>query len=320
MITLIYTLLLLIFYITVLGLLLGSFANVISLRIHNHRSGIITGRSACPKCEKPIRWYDNIPLLSWCLLFGRCRNCKKPISWQYPAVELMFGFFFFLAAFFTPHEEIFLLAWRLFLLFGLGIIMISDVRYMDIPDKVSLPVIALLLLGAAANTFYWKINMIPELIPALIGAGVLYTFFTLQIIIPSLIVSIQKKSPKTLWCALASIVIFPLWLFASLLFLGKIFERFLDEETEEEMPSWIGGGDLRLSIIIGLALGWKIGILAIFLAYILGTFFTIPLLALKKKSTSSLIPFGPFLSIGCIVCLFWGESIWTWYIGLLGIH
>jgi prepilin signal peptidase PulO-like enzyme (type II secretory pathway) len=131
--------------------------------------------------------------------------------------------------------------------------------------------------------------------------------------------SIQKRSYKIICCALASIIVFPMWLLASLLFLGKAFERFLEEETEEEMPSWIGGGDLRIAIIIGLALGWKIGILAVFLAYILGTIFALPLLALTKKTASSLIPFGPFLAIGLITCLFWGNDIWEWYIRLLGI-
>jgi leader peptidase (prepilin peptidase)/N-methyltransferase len=310
---------LIVFYVTVLGLLLGSFANVISLRLHEKKPGIIVGKSACPKCNAPIRWYDNIPLLSWCVLLGKCRNCKTPISWQYPAVELFFGLLFFVTAIFTPSGEHILLIWRLVIVFALGIMMLSDIRYMDIPDKVSLPIIGFLLLSTGTNTLLLQTDGIPDFFSAAIGAGTIYLFFTLQIIIPSIIMSIQKRSYKIICCALASIIVFPMWLLASLLFLGKAFERFLEEETEEEMPSWIGGGDLRIAIIIGLALGWKIGILAVFLAYILGTIFALPLLALTKKTASSLIPFGPFLAIGLITCLFWGNDIWEWYIRLLGI-
>jgi prepilin signal peptidase PulO-like enzyme (type II secretory pathway) len=250
---------------------------------------------------------------------GKCRNCKTPISWQYPAVELFFGLLFFVTAIFTPSGEHILLIWRLVIVFALGIMMLSDIRYMDIPDKVSLPIIGFLLLSTGTNTLLLQTDGIPDFFSAAIGAGTIYLFFTLQIIIPSIIMSIQKRSYKIICCALASIIVFPMWLLASLLFLGKAFERFLEEETEEEMPSWIGGGDLRIAIIIGLALGWKIGILAVFLAYILGTIFALPLLALTKKTASSLIPFGPFLAIGLITCLFWGNDIWEWYIRLLGI-
>jgi prepilin signal peptidase PulO-like enzyme (type II secretory pathway) len=153
---------LIVFYVTVLGLLLGSFANVISLRLHEKKPGIIVGKSACPKCNAPIRWYDNIPLLSWCVLLGKCRNCKTPISWQYPAVELFFGLLFFVTAIFTPSGEHILLIWRLVIVFALGIMMLSDIRYMDIPDKVSLPIIGFLLLSTGTNTLLLQTDWHPR--------------------------------------------------------------------------------------------------------------------------------------------------------------
>ena len=73
-----------------LGLLLGSFLNVCISRLPKHLS-LSTPRSNCPHCHATIRWYDNIPVLSWILLRARCRTCKEPISWRYPATELAVG-------------------------------------------------------------------------------------------------------------------------------------------------------------------------------------------------------------------------------------
>jgi leader peptidase (prepilin peptidase)/N-methyltransferase len=75
------------------GLLLGSFLNVCISRLPGHQS-IVRPRSYCPKCGAPIRWHDNVPVLSWLVLGGRCRNCKATISWRYPAVELAVGLWF----------------------------------------------------------------------------------------------------------------------------------------------------------------------------------------------------------------------------------
>src|ERR1700712_2467711 len=76
-----------------LGLLFGSFLNVCIARLPKHES-IVSPRSHCPHCQTPIRWYDNIPLLSWLVLRGKCRDCKQPISFQYPLVELATGLWF----------------------------------------------------------------------------------------------------------------------------------------------------------------------------------------------------------------------------------
>src|ERR1700742_1717421 len=79
-----------------LGLLFGSFLNVCISRLPEHRS-VVKPRSHCPRCMATIRWYDNVPLLSWVLLAAKCRNCKAAIPWRYPAVELATGLWFALA-------------------------------------------------------------------------------------------------------------------------------------------------------------------------------------------------------------------------------
>lgn len=72
------------------GLAIGSFLNVVIARLPERRS-IVRPRSACPHCQHEIAWYDNVPLISYAVLRGRCRNCAQPISWRYPAVELVTG-------------------------------------------------------------------------------------------------------------------------------------------------------------------------------------------------------------------------------------
>jgi prepilin signal peptidase PulO-like enzyme (type II secretory pathway) len=122
----------------ILGLIIGSFLNVVVYRAREVET--LLGRSHCPKCKKIIHWYDNIPLLSYLLLKARCRNCKKNISWQYPLVEAATGIIFVLTALYLipPADP---LHW-LHLLFYLGIfsvfivIFVYDAKYMEIPMSV----------------------------------------------------------------------------------------------------------------------------------------------------------------------------------------
>ncbi|NJL24921.1 MAG: prepilin peptidase [Calothrix sp. SM1_5_4] len=131
-----------------MGLLWGSFANVVIYRLPAGQS-VVTPRSRCPQCSHPIAWYDNIPVLSWLFLLGRCRACKTGISWRYPLVELITGVVF--AAVFWNYG----LTWSAleYLIFAWGLIVVSfiDFDHMILPDVFTLPGIALGLLGAAVN-------------------------------------------------------------------------------------------------------------------------------------------------------------------------
>ena len=133
-----------------LGLSLGSFFNVVVWRL-NQGVSPLGGRSQCPHCQKTIRWFDNVPLLSFFLLKGRCRDCQKAISWQYPLVEfitavLTLGLYWFLIANYQLPITSYLFS--LFVSYGLLIIFVSDWRFMIIPDEV------LVILGAASLTFF----------------------------------------------------------------------------------------------------------------------------------------------------------------------
>jgi len=267
------------FFIFLFGLATGSFLNCLIWRLHKKES--MLGRSYCPKCRKMIAWYDNIPLLSFLLLKGRCRHCKKKISWQYPAVELITGILFAIAFIVNIHYPIsniqtisiiqyplsnihypnFLLStfkyW--FVIAIMIVIFIYDLRWYLILDKVTLPAcLIVLLLNYFLGFGLWNL-----LISGIIGSS----FFLFQFIVSK----------------------------------GK----------------WIGGGDIRLGLLMGLILGWPQVILAIFLGYFIGSIVGVGLIISKKKHLGSQVPLGIFLSTSTIITLFWGQEILSWYLNLI---
>jgi prepilin signal peptidase PulO-like enzyme (type II secretory pathway) len=120
----------------------------------------------------------------------------------------------------------------------------------------------------------------------------------------------------------ACLIVFILNLFlgfnlVNLLISGIIGGSFFLLQFLVSKGKWIGGGDIRLGLLIGVSLAWPMSIFAIFLAYILGSIIAIPLLISKKKKLKSEIPLGVFLSTATIITLFWGEQILSWYLNLL---
>lgn len=119
----------------IFGLIIGSFLNVVVYRLEAVES--LMGRSHCPKCRKKIRWFDNIPVLSYILLNARCRDCGEKISWQYPLVELTTGIVFAMLGnyFFNPIDfSSWLLAFYYLVIFSiLMVIFVYDFKYMEIP-------------------------------------------------------------------------------------------------------------------------------------------------------------------------------------------
>ncbi len=304
------------------GLFFGSFGNVISLRLQAKKKGLLWGRSECPQCKHQLRWWENIPLVSWVLLLGQCSVCTRSISWQYPAAELFFATLFALVGLFTPEGDVLLLIWRLIIVFTLGIIVLSDLRYMDIPDQVSLPTIRFLVLIALITTFIYPLSPeIPNIFTALKGAAVLFLFFSIQVLIPGLLNSIYEKSLTPLKNSVLALLVLPTWLILSVVLLHKKFEQLISKEgddKEEDDPGWIGGGDFRIAVIMGLALGPLAGILAVLIGYLIGALASLPLVALTKKNSKSMIPLGPFLAIGMVIALLKGDQIVNWYLRLIG--
>lgn len=122
--------------VAVFGLLFGSFTTVLASRVPEGR-GVVSGRSACPRCGEQIRWHDNIPVLSWLVLHGRCRSCGAPISWTYPVIELAVALLWVLV-----HLR-YGLSWTSAVLWILAVasvaLFVIDVRHHRLPHRIVLP-------------------------------------------------------------------------------------------------------------------------------------------------------------------------------------
>ncbi len=138
-----------------IGLVMGSFCNAWAVRLLKDQS-IAKGRSLCPKCHHQLAWYDNIPLISYIVLWGRCRYCKKPISAQYPLVELASGLLFAgLYLFFIPatnQQWLLLILWCLLSVFLIASF-ITDWLELILPDHYMIPAIVISLLIAIATAY-----------------------------------------------------------------------------------------------------------------------------------------------------------------------
>lgn len=240
------------------GAIVGSFLNVCIFRLPKEES-IITPGSHCPHCNKPIAFYDNIPLVSYFLLRGKCRHCRKPISIQYPIVEgitALTSFLLFMKYGPTP-------TYLLYFAFVSSLIVITgiDLYHQIIPDVISLPGIGVGLLGAL---LFLPITFLNSFLGMLLGGGALFL-----------------------------VANFYQWLF-----------------KREGM----GGGDVKLLAMIGAFLGWKAMILTIILGSLVGSVIGIVIIFLKGKDFKYAIPFGPFLALGAVISLFWGEDLIRWYL------
>jgi leader peptidase (prepilin peptidase)/N-methyltransferase len=151
----------------VLGLMIGSFLNVCIGRIPAGESVVSPG-SRCPSCRTPIAWYDNIPVLSYVLLGGKCRKCRRPISVRYPVVEIVTAGAFVLQAS-VFGDELWLLASRLVLTAILIVLFGTDYDTQRLPDVLTLPGIALGLAGS----LFLPPGIWDSVVGAALGAGIL---------------------------------------------------------------------------------------------------------------------------------------------------
>lgn len=264
-----------IFFIT--GLIIGSFLNVVVYRLKIAES-FFWSRSHCPHCKNNIRWYDNIPVISFTLLRAKCRDCQKKISWQYPLVEIGTAVVFALiGAKFFVFEDLFswLVAfYYLFIASSLVAILVYDWLYMEIPMIILWVAIAI---SAAFNLFSDYYNYV-----SLSGtAGSVWNLATHSGI-------------------LAAVAAF-------------LFFFLLSVKSNEK---WMGMGDAYLAILLGLFLGWPKIFLALFLAFFIGSVYGIILIVLKKKNLKSQVPFAPFMVAGTFISLLFYAPIINWYFSL----
>lgn len=134
----------------IFGTIIGSFLNVVIHRVHTGE-GLVRGRSHCPRCKAVIRWYDNIPIVSFLFLGGKCRKCKKKISWQYPMVEFFTGvLFLWVGIYFFNIDNLFSFFPTFYYLVIISffiVIFVYDALYMEIPGPALWPAIGFAVLG-----------------------------------------------------------------------------------------------------------------------------------------------------------------------------
>lgn len=267
-----------------LGAIIGSFLNVVIYRIPNEQS-IVFPNSACPKCGNNIKFYDNIPVLSWLILGGKCRNCKNPISFRYPAVELLTAVIFALTAWQIGFNA-FLPVCLLFVSAIISLIFI-DAGHMILPNVITYP---LLIFAVIMRIIF----------PIFIGAE----FFTDLRVYP---LNLIQGSP--LWLvSLIGAILGGLLGGGSLWLIGELWKRFRGVDA-------MGLGDVKMMFAVGALLGWRLTFLAIFLGALTGALGGILLIIKEKgKDLQAQIPFGIFLGIGTIAALLFGEKIIGWYI------
>jgi len=262
------------------GLVVGSFLNVCIVRLPREQS-IVSPRSQCPRCRTLIRWYDNIPLVSFLALRGKCRSCGLPISWRYPLVELLNGLLYLwaFAAFGLTGEAGVVMA----LCSALLVITFIDLDHQIIPDVITLPGMVIGLLAAPLFMSALEPPLafgLGRLVPS---AGTYLTGF-----VNSLVGLVLGAAP--------------------LFIIGWLWERLRKVEA-------MGGGDVKYMGMVGSFLGWKGAFLTIMLGALTGSIVGLTLIALKQHQMDKVIPFGPYLAFGTLLTLFYGADIIDWYFG-----
>ncbi len=269
-----------IFVSVLFGLMVGSFLNVVIHRLpkmmerewHNNclelqgkdipeqtKFTLSIPRSACPKCNHKITALENIPIISYLMLGGKCKGCKTKISMRYPLVEALTGALIGLVAYKFGYTSTTLFAW----VFTLALITLTFIDFDTqlLPDDITLP---LLWLGLLFNLNGGFTNLQSAVIGAVAGYLILWSVY---------------------------------WLFK--IVTGK---------------EGMGYGDFKLLAAIGAWFGWQLIPAVILLSSVLGAVIGIALIVFKGKSGSTAIPFGPFLALGGIAALFFGQQLASFYL------
>ena len=264
-----------------LGLMTGSFLNVVIHRLprmmelawaqerleaagetppEQPRYNLITPRSACPKCQHAIGALENIPVISYLVLGGKCRHCRTPISPRYPLVEALTGLLFGLASWHFGYSSMAVASWVIIL--ALVALTFIDLDTYLLPDDITLP---LLWLGLLYNLNHGFTDISSAVVGAALGYLILWAVY---------------------------------WLFK--LVTGK---------------EGMGYGDFKLLAALGAWFGWQLLPAVILLSSIAGSIIGILLIVLTKHGREKPIPFGPYLALGGIAALFFGQQLSQLYLG-----
>lgn len=268
----------------VFGATIGSFLNVVIHRVPREQS-IVFPNSACPGCGTPIKPYDNIPIASWLILGGKCRNCKQPISARYPAVELLTAVVFTLV-FWQIGFTAFLPVALTFAATMLSLVFI-DAEHMILPNVITYPLLVFAFVVRISYPIFFGAAFFPDITQAPVNALIGYPVWLLSLV-------------GALLGALAG--------GGSLWLVGEIWKRLRGVEA-------MGLGDVKMMLGVGALLGWRLTVLSIFLSAFAGAVIGVVVISRQKdKDFQTQMPFGIFLGIGSLISLLFGERLITWYI------
>ena len=312
------------------GLIFGSFFNVVIYRVPRHMT--LGDRSACPGCGATIRCYDNVPILSFVFLRGRCRGCSGRISVRYPLVEALNAGLFVLMYWWSrgaaPSQmgttagqvvspELFI---GLLLSSVLLIVAAVDIDHGIVPNRVMYPGTVMMMMLVTGIGLYRRqpgrigLSLATAAIGGgfLLGAGLLYGFFFLKGL------PMQGEEPVDAPGNAGSREDGK----ADLAGARDRPEGQDGEEEEEDsgVPTGIGMGDVKLIFFCGLALGffhWYFVVVQVLVGFALGGLASIPVLIFTGKGRKDRIPFAPFLAAGAVVALVWGQQLVDLYLKLL---
>jgi len=283
-----------------LGLAVGSFLNVLVYRLpHLGEEGIslFWPPSFCPACGKRIPLHDNIPLISYLNLRGKCRTCGARIPWRYPFLEALTAFFFLAVYFSFPSYNHFQRGYDLIFISLLIVIAWIDAETHYVYTSLTYAGIFVGVVGRLLFPSPWF-----QVLDALLGS--------LTFVLPILLLMYGGRS----------LLIFSRWV----LNLFKFFwggKEILSKDIPKEV---MGAGDVFIALMSGAFLGWKLSLIALLLSILSGALITIGFYSLssimgKKQGYIPYkeIPFGPYLALGSILSLFFGSSLLAWYLYLL---
>ena len=259
----------------ILGLVIGSFLNVCILRIPQEVP-ITVPRSHCPHCKKLIRWYDNVPVLSYLILGGRCRRCKKKISARYPLIEAVSG----------------LISVLLYLKFGLGVewvlffgfsAALLVLAFIDLDHRILPDVITLNGMWLGVLSSVYLAQPIPPIVLGILrAAGLEVTNPRILALVGSLLGVVAGGG--LLWGV------------------GEAFKRLRGIEG-------MGFGDVKMMAMVGAFLGAPMALFTIMLGSILGSVIGLVFMGFTGKSRDYELPSGTFLSVAGIVVVLYGENL-----------
>ncbi len=267
-----------------LGLIIGSFLNVCILRIPADKS-IVLPASSCTKCGRAIAPYDNIPVLSWIFLRGKCRNCKARISAMYPAVELLTGLLF-LGCYFVFGPTLEAVKWATFSAL-LVVLTVTDLRERILPDEVN-------FFGLGAGLVFSLITKSLDGTAQWV-AGRWFDFPPPQVALSFVDAALGALAGSGL-----------LWIVA---------EGYFRLRGREGM----GLGDVKMMAAVGAFLGVKRTMMTVLVGSLLGSVIGILLIAISKKGRDYELPFGTFLGAGALLVLFFGTPALHWYESLMAV-